>query len=439
MAAIAAESLVPIRSTPLARFAQGGFVALYLLSGLQAYALGPVPFDWFAQFGFIGLALTLVFLGRPVAIPHLRPYAWIVVWAVLVTAVGIGTRDYASMMPQIATSSYPIFIGLRFLVFASFAAAAYVAVWVLTYGHADRLIRAIVGIGAVLAAVALYIYVAPTFGLPEPPRTRLGTSGGEQFTTFNYAFHRALGTFREPSHLSAWLILPFFLSVGRNGVLPSLPTVLMGGALLLTGSLTGILSAFLGFLFATLSFGRERSMGLRVTLQMSAVVAVGGVLFLVWTQLASSNSVSLFSVLIERLGPILAAGGLEDTNRGYIYRYISETGLPFFGLGLGHPNLIMTRDLSLDIIGAFSNLYLSTIARLGWIGLALMIYALSLPLLGAFLNRRGANPRLIWSSAAAYAAWLTVFLVLYEEPTLSFGIATALLAFAARPEGRPAD
>ncbi|HRK21886.1 MAG TPA: O-antigen ligase family protein [Fimbriimonadaceae bacterium] len=439
MSAIALERRSEGGTTALVRFAQTGFFGLYLLSGLQAYALGPIPFDWFAQFGFIGLALTLFFLGRPLPMPYLRPYAWIVGWAVVVTAIGAGTHDFASMMPEVSTSSYPIFIGLRFLVFASFSATAYVVAWILTHGDSERLFRTLIGIGTALAIVALYIYVAPALGLPEPPRTRLGTAGGEQFTTFSYAFHRALGTFREPSHLASWILIPFFVSVGRNGVLPTIPTLLMGGALLLTGSLTGILSAAIGFLAATLLFGSKRSTGLRVSLQMSMVVAAGAVLFLVWTQVGSSESANLFEALGDRIVPILEAGGLEDTNRGYVFRYISDTGLPFFGLGLGHPNLVMTRDLNLNITGVFSNLYISTIARMGWIGLILMLYAFSQPLLGAWFGRRRANPKIIWSATAGYVAWLSIFFVLYEEPTLSFGVATALLMFAAKPEGQPSD
>ena len=91
-------------------------------------------------------------------------------------------------------------------------------------------------VGVLCAAMALYIYVAQLSGLPEPPRTRMGTGGDQQATTFTYAFHRAMGTFQEPGDLASWLVLPLFLSFlarGRYKNLGSIAIAALGSVLLL--------------------------------------------------------------------------------------------------------------------------------------------------------------------------------------------------------------
>ena len=133
-------------------------------------------------------------------------------WAMLVTAASTVSHDYASFMPLGATTPYPVFILLRFFTLLSFVASVYVALWLLQQGCREHVIKAVVTIGCFISVAALYIYAAQIYGLPELPRNRLGTAGGLQAIRFTYDFHRAIGTFREPSLLAAWLIVPLFLA-----------------------------------------------------------------------------------------------------------------------------------------------------------------------------------------------------------------------------------
>lgn len=435
MAALAASARAVPRTTPLVVAATWAFSFLFLLSGLQAYNVGPVPLDWIAQFGFMGLAAALISLGRRVRFVSLRPFAVLLVWAVLVTAYQAGTRDFAAYMPEISTTPYPLFIMLRVAAIVGFLSAAYAVAWLLQFGCPDRIRATIVGIAAFLAVVALYIYIAPSLGLPEPPRTRLGTGGREQSTVFSYAFHRALGTFREPSHLAAWLVLPFFLSMIRKSALPSIATLIIGAAILLTGSLTGILSAAIGFLVATLFFGSRESVGLRAAVRVGIVFAAALGIFSVFTQFGSKANAGLLTVLWERIGPIFEATGLAETNRGYIYSYVQQVDYPVFGLGLGHANLLMGRDLGFGLLGNFASLYLAIWAAAGFLGIALLAYGLLRPLAAVWVCRFKGDATWLWATVAAYVSWIVVFGVLYEELSVGFGVVLAFLWFAGRPRG----
>lgn len=440
MSAIAAGSHPVSRESVLPMVATRAFFGLFLLSGLQAYNIGPVPIDWLAQFGFIALAVVLLLCGRPVSIPSLRPYAVLLIWAVLVTAYQAGTRDFSIYMPEISTTPYPLFIALRFAAIAGFLAAAYCVVWLLQYGAPERIRVGIVLIATFLALVALYIYVAPSLGLPEPPRTRLGTGGKEQSTVFTYAFHRALGTFREPSHLAAWLVLPFFLSLIRKGLLPPFSTLVIGAAILLTGSLTGILSVTIGFTVASLFFGARKSVGLRASVRVGLVFLAALGVFSIFIQFGKGARADLFTVLIDRIGPIFATNGFTETNRGYIYSYIQQVDYPAFGLGLGHANLLMGRDLGFGLLGNFASLYLNVWAATGFAGVILLAYGLLRPLAVVWLRRFEGDPTWIWAAIGAYVSWLTVFAVLYEELSIGFGVVLAFLWYAtrSRPEGSTA-
>lgn len=438
----------------------------FALGALDAYSIGRVPITWVSQLGLIGSAGYVFFRYRLVSPPaHNRLWVFLA-WAALITAVNTILGHYAVLMPAGATTPYAVFIGLRFLTILSFIAAVYLIYWLLTRGWRERIIKTIVLLGAAIAVVSFYMYMAQIYGLPEPPRTRLGTSGAAvRAVIFTYDFHRAEGTFREPSLFAAWLVVPFLLSFTISRRIYLVPSVLMGGALFLTGSLSGILS---------LLFGAAAAAGVAIAFDMRSVrwllrplvvVPVALVIFYGFarpspaptaqgtgaaataTPIYSSTpiqsasptpsalkpspsptqGVSLFGTLGRRIGNILK-GGFAKSDRDRINDYVTHNRPPIFGSGFGNANLLLGHYLHAKVIASFISLYLDALYAAGIIGLALLANYLIAPLRAIRHKDLWRNARLVFV-AAAYIAWLVEFAAGTEELTLMFGLTAALFTF----------
>lgn len=405
------------------------------MSGLQAYALGSVPFDWIASAGWIGVALLLlVFL--PVGIPKVMlGFGLFVAAAVAFTAIASVQGDYSRHMPSMASNPYPVYMALRVFVLAAFLSAGYCAWWLCKKARFEDFAGAIVFVGVVLSALALYIFIAQVIGLPEPPRSRAGTSGAEQATTFSYAVHRAIGTFREPSHLASFLLLPLFLSLRGRGLASLARSVIIGSALLLTGSLTGIFGAVIGLLLGagSLSIRSPRVLGIVVT--MLAALALGSGVFVLIMSLTGGGQASIFSIILERVLPMLE-GGAAASNRAFVYSYVTSHPPAFFGVGLGNSNLLFADALNLKVVPSFSSLYLSVAYGLGYPGIALLAYALLAPVAHAFLRVRRSNEVQVALLLSAYVGWMAAFAAQAEELNVSFGLVLGLLAWQTSKSAR---
>jgi O-antigen ligase len=407
------------------------FALLVFGSALDAYSIFGVPIQWLVQIITIAAATYLALKHRVGAPPGFGILVVFLLWAVCVTGVSLAISDYESQLPPLVTTPYPLFLALRFASILAFMASLYIVWSMLARGRREAVVRSVVLMGTAIAVLAIYIYVAEILGLPEPPRTRLGTSGvGVQSITFTYAFHRALGTFREPSLLGAWLLVPLFLSMTTGRRVLSVYTVIIGAALLLTGSLSSIVAVVAGLLAAVPLASRGVG-GLKAVARAVAALAAAFAIFSVVAVSNSSSGVSLFAVIGQRLAPILSDPGLSQTDRGYIADYVAHTPLPYLGSGLGNADIQLSSYLHSAPLSSFISLYLTTAYSLGVIGLLLLGAFLLTPVLGLVRRRRPQDglPLLL---AAAYAAWIVVFAVAIEEFSLMFAIAFALLAFETR-------
>lgn len=425
-------SLLHTRSTSLLVGAMSVFI---IATALDAYSVGPVPIQWIASCAVL-LLLLFVLLTQPVGrVPNMRLFALFGGWCLVVTAVQVLLHDYAALMPSAATSSYGVFVALRFAAILAFAAAAVLTYTLLRHGRQEQILRVLAVIGLVISLAALYIYMAQVYGLPELPRTRLGTEGVKVTTvTYTYAFHRATGTFREPSHLAVWLIVPFFASIALKRSPLNVPTVVMGGTLLLTGSMTGIAACVLGVLGA-LVLARPRGMRWAQTVGETAVAVL--LAFLIFQAVAVPNeggSTNLISIIRMRLWPV-AAGGLAQSNRSYVYEFAQLHPAPLLGWGLGHAQLLFSQYLRTDVPASFLNLYLSILYAGGFPGLTLLLFWLARPLLqaGALGMRRRVSLSLV-AAISGYVAWLAMFYVQAEELTPVFGIVFAWLVYEIEEE-----
>lgn len=428
---------VPLERLGVATYDRAGVIAFRLVfagTALGAYALGPFPAQWLTQFFLLGVvALLMLDRGVP-ATPGLGVFAGYVGWAAVVTFARLMLFPYGAWMPPLASAPYPVYLTLRFLALLTFAAAVSLVYWLLRQGHREALMRCMVRTGTVCAAAAIYIYFAQVNGWWEPGRTRLGTAGGEQAISFAYAFHRAMGTFREPSHLAEWLVLPLFLSFVWRGRGRWVHTGVMSVAMLLTGSLTGILGIVAGLAGALLLSNPFRPGALKLAVRLGVAVALAMALFGSLAVGRGENPADLVEVITDRVVPILE-GGMGASNRSSTFEYMAERPLPFVGEGVGNANIRLANTLGSDISVSFLSLYFNVLSSTGVVGLAMLLAMLALPVAGLARQRRYRKDPELVPLMAAYLGWLVMFTVHSEEMPLVFGVLYGIMAWEAA--GRP--
>jgi hypothetical protein len=366
--------------------------------------------------------------ARKWLLPNWRPLAWYCVLIIAVTAYHVARGNFRRMMPAQATTSYDAFIGLRVL-----SLLAFFATYAITYHLCDRglhnqIVKLVVFSGFVVALASLYFYCAQLYGLPDMPRTRVGTNvNGLQPTVFAYAFHRAMGTFREPSYLAAWLLLPLLLSIRTQQHWVNLYSASMGTVLLLTGSLGGIVSLVSGLVVA-LFVARPTGFNIKplIGLAVALLAALGG--FYSLARSYTGDTGSLFSTLEPRVEEILT-GGVAASDRGYVYAYFSEVSIPLVGSGLGHPALAFTDAVGAPAVTPLLSFYLNTILAAGIILFSLIAVFLLKPLWKAFHLPGRAKTFGVYLMVALYCAWLVLFTSSGEELGLTFGFVYAFVSF----------
>jgi hypothetical protein len=404
-------------------------------TGLAAYNFGPIPVQWVAQGTLLGIALVAVLArDRLQIIPGSALLLLFLAYAALMNIVQ--WRHFAPLLPIGASLPYPLFISVRFINVLSFAAAYYLAYWVQTRGHRSLLIRRVVLAGLGITILAVYIYAAERLGLPQPPRTRMGTGGGEQvtgtFSTADMRYSRMLGTFREPSHLAEWLLIPLFLTLAQRGWRARAGAALMVASMLLTVSLTGILSALAGWLGGIVLLNPLRVANLKKVAVGAALILV---LFFVVQNLTAGMGLSVYSVLNARTLDLIE-GGIGGSNRAYVYEFMSAHPPPLLGYGLGNGNIYFSNISGSTLVNSFLSIYVSTFYSTGIVGFTLLAMFLVTPI----VRMRTATGRRADATTTAilmgYLSYLVAFAVAPEELSVPFGIGMALLAF--RPNAQPA-
>ena len=186
------------------------------LSALGSMAVYSLPLPWI---GFLLLATawlsTIVFLGKF----NYSIFILLFFFFSINIFLSIYNYDfYNTKFPSNTTSSYQIYILLRYLKLICFFATISIIIWLCRLGYEKRIHKFIVWLGVLVSVYAIYIYLAQINGLPELlPRNRIGTN--MNINDLGLVFegnHRAMGSFLEPGHLSAWLVVPFILSVGLS-------------------------------------------------------------------------------------------------------------------------------------------------------------------------------------------------------------------------------
>ncbi|MCB0386746.1 MAG: O-antigen ligase family protein, partial [Bdellovibrionales bacterium] len=388
---------------------------ILFVQALGAYSIGPVPIPWFAQIGVIALFFWL-FARRQVRLfPGFPVLMVFIMWAIGITLTNMMLDDYSLYLPPKATTPYMVYVGLRFVNLLAFISAVGVTYWLLQRNQGNLLIRNITIIGAAAALYAAYVYLAQLKGWPELPRTRVGTSGDEQLTVFTYAFHRAMGSFREPSHLAQWLVLPLFMSLSLKGWKGLLTSLAMGAMLLLSGSLTGILSALFGILGAAVFNVKRIIPEVKKIAKILVPLAVASVIFSLMVSRNIEGSSNLIEVIWTRVAPVLTEKGAESTNRDYVYQYLEENPAPVLGYGLGHSNLLFSRASQLDATASFLNLYINVAYSLGIVGLLILGMMLGFPFYLYIVTRSRVGKPRVFFLLGAYLAWLLIYFVHSEE------------------------
>jgi len=411
------------------------FSVLLIVNALAAYCIINIPFEWLSQVGFVAVIIFLFINRNLYIVPGSRILFSLFFWAIIVTSVNIFFKDYISLMPASSTTSYYFFVCLRFIKLLSFIAAVYLIYWLLLKEKRHSIIKWTVIIGTVVSVIAVYYYFAWAYGLPAPLPNRLSTSGNiiTKFGIYSYAFHRAAGTFREPSHLAQWLVVPFFLSFIYCKKKINIYAIIIGITILLTGSLTGIIGGIIGFIAAIIITNIFKLDNLKIFIRVVGLTLIVLIIFNVLAISYTTERANIFKIINNRLSPILFKGGMVQSNRGYVYKYISHNPPSLlFGSGLGNSNILFSQYLNSNAICSFLSLYFNYLYSTGVLGLIFLCIFLFNPVIKVMLSKEIRKDSQIIFIIAPYISYLAMFAVHSEEFSIMFAIIYALMIYEIR-------
>ncbi|MHB8336527.1 MAG: hypothetical protein ACYDEE_03830 [Ignavibacteriaceae bacterium] len=398
------------------------FVVLFLFTSLQAYDFIGIPIEWVGQI----LIIIFYILFIPNKFEEYRFLKPLIIISLIGACINIYyylNGYFINIYPANSTTSYPIFIILRYINIISFISVFGITRYLISINNGEELKKNISIIAFYITIYSLYVYFAQIFNLPEFPRTRIDTAGNFiNKIHFTYNFHRAIGTFREPSHLAEWLILPLSLSFSLKAKDLKIIIALFI-ILLLTGSLTGIISIFISALIVFLFFSKKIKFNFKFKYFLIFFILIISVNFFLSD---IGKGIGLIGTIIDRISPILSkGGGIEATNRAYVYNFISMSHLPLIGYGFGNGNILFSNFLGISEVASFLSLYLNILFSTGILGLIILLFFLIKPL---FIPEKEYN--IVTEDKIylliGYISQLIAFFVNSEELTINFGI---LLAF----------
>ncbi len=411
------------------------FSVLLIANALAAYCIINIPLEWLSQVGFI-VVIIFLFINRNLYfVLGSKILFSLFFWAIIVTSVNIFFKDYNSLMPSLSTTSYPLFVCLRFIKLLSFIAAIYLTYWLLVKGERHSVIKWTVVIGTVVSIIAIYYYFVRTYGLPALLPNRLSTGGRipTEFGTYTYVFHRAAGTFREPSHLAEWLVMPFFLSFIYCKKKFNIYAVIIGTTILLTGSMTGIVGGIIGFIAAIIINNVFKLNNLKIFIRVIVLILIVLIIFNVLVISYTAEKINIFKIINNRLSPILFKGEMLQSNREYVYKYISNNPPSLlFGSGLGNANILFSKYLNSNLISSFLSLYLNYLYSTGVLGLIFLCIFLFNPVVKVMLSKKIRQDSQIIFINAPYISYLVMFTVSSEEFIIMFAIIYALMVYEIR-------
>lgn len=384
------------------------------VDGLGAYSLLGIPVPWFAYCIAVGALIHLSRFSR-VMLPGGSVFlVMLIAYAGFVHAVSV-LRGEEYFLPARMTTPYALFIASRFAVLVgSLLVSALIYTTAMRFGTSVIIYTTLAAM-AFLAVAAIALYAAQVFGYWEPPRNRMGTGGQDYLSdamTFQYEFHRAAGTFREPSHLAQWIAAPLLLLFVSRGQIATVLWGIVGCVLVLSGSLLGVLGLLVGL--ACVGVFLKRAIAWRMLL----LTLVGsGTL----CGLASFMSIDFWGTMSQRLLALIQ-GGAEATNRAYVYEYLRTEAPPPLGFGLGNANLAFSEYLRNDLVSSHISLFVNIWFSLGAIGLALMLLYVTYPILCGRVWRSAAKGTLGCVLFAGIVTWLVMYLGNAEELTVVFGV-----------------
>jgi hypothetical protein len=407
-------------------------IAAFLFNALDAYSVYDVPISWVGSvIPFIGF----IFCGvKSYALRLSSGFIILLCFLTLVTIWNCSFGDYERLMPSKYAGTYESFIALRFVNYIAFILYTCILTEVFTSGYLRKFAKSISVIACLIAIYSFYVYAAQLFGLPEVPRTRLGTGGEAQATMFTYDFHRAMGTFREPSHMASWMVVMlFFPLICWSGLRAVFALSLIVGAIVLSGSLSAFLALLVvAVIFAILQFGSLRLTSFPSIIRGAIVISVSlGIFYLFSFVYESGESGSYFSTMWDRIAPVFASqDALMTTNRSYIYKWVGEEGgIPILGYGLGNSNLVLSAAFGGDLVYSFLNLFLNILYSGGMIGLLLLAWAYLKPAIDLLKNNQVLWSRdlVVFSAMGTYISMTVFFMGSKEEFSLLFSIPIALM------------
>lgn len=378
---------------------------------LGAYSIASVPLTWFSMGFFILSPAPLIFYGNIKIVPSLENIIAYLVYGIIILFAN--NILYSPLpMPPFASTPYVTYTILRIVTVLSYAAAMLASYNIVLNGETDRILRSHVYLLGFVTASGIYIYLAQRYGLWEPPRTRMGT-GGQDFTSevveFQYSFHRALGTFREPSHLANWLAATILFLLPQKEIFRKfwakffllISSVFL---LILSGSLLGAICLFAGFVaLVVVSGGRSWLLAVFPLIVIPIIIWFANTVF----------GVDIVSAISPRLQAILD-DGLIGSNRSYVFEYFLSNPPSLLGIGIGQSSLSYSMYSGSLLLSPIINAFFNILYETGIIGFSLIVLSFSFVFtrMGPILK---AGDLVALGALAVHVSWLFAYFGMVPE------------------------
>lgn len=393
-----------------------GLLSLYgllvLFSALDSYTFFHVPFPWIAKALCFILLVPVFKQLKLFNFPYFKLFLIIIAWSICITVYNYFQFDPSRLKNIELSTKFHVFITLRVFNWIAILTLIGVTYYLLKQGYKEVILKMLVLIGVFIALFAIYNYVASVFGFFEPIRNRMGTAGGMQATVFwagKGSYHRALGSFREPSFLAMWLIAPLFFASSIKSRLADVAFFVIALAMIMSWSLGIILTVVATILFGFIvlfvkkisskeflvSKEQYKKLGKIIGLFVIAFIIAHSIELMVQhlshkkvaTQHVVKASTEIKSRTVKVNNPQAAIlnnqsksalpknnaitaqpapmsglfifndrlfklfqGGILKSNRGYVVQHALSHPPSVFGWGLGISNIILTNNLEQDNI-----------------------------------------------------------------------------------------